>query len=335
MIYREEKEKTKSYKKAYIDGIEAIIDQRQKESEIARVDYFKDIFNDQEKYRQDFKKMLGWPLVDHIDHTVPTASFEKISDEDGYSIFRVQFEILEGLKLVGLLFKMSGEDRNPLVTVLHGGGGTPEFISGIYGGTANYNDILMRVVKYGVHVFAPQLLLWADQYEVPFDRRAIDARLKRVGSSITAIEVYGISRILDYFEGESYVSDFGMVGLSYGGFYTIYTAAVDTRIKSSLSCSFFNKRDKCAWSDWVWSNSAKRFDDAEVACLVYPRRLCIEMGNKDELFDSRYSKESFERIKDYCKTVGSDWVDLLVFDGTHEFCPDDAPIERLINDLNL
>lgn len=334
MIYREETQKTESYKKAYISGIEAVIDQKQKEAELLRTDYFKDVFSDQDKYRRELKQMLGWPLVDCADQGIPSAAFEKLSDEGDYTVFRVRFEILNGLTLTGLFFKMHGDEKKPLVIVQHGGGGTPEKISGIYDGTANYNDMLMRVAKHDVHVFAPQLLLWGEQYGIPFDRKDIDARLKRVGSSITAIELYGISKIIDYFEGESYVSGFGMVGLSYGGFYTLFAAAIDTRIKSAISCSFFNKRDKCGWSDWVWSDSAKRFDDAEVACLVYPRRLCIEMGDKDELFDSRYSEESFERIKDYCKNVGSDWVELVVFDGTHEFCKDDAPIERLINDLN-
>jgi hypothetical protein len=31
--------------------------------------------------------------------------------------------------------------------------------------------------------------------------------------------------------------------------------------------------------------------------------------------------------------VGTDWIDLMIFEGVHEFCKDDAPIERLVNDL--
>lgn len=43
----------------------------------------------------------------------------------------------------------------------------------------------------------------------------------------------------------------GMVGLSYVGFYTLYIAALDTRIKAAVSCSFFNDRDRYPWSDLV------------------------------------------------------------------------------------
>ena len=277
--------------------------------------------------------MLGWPLTDDTNYDLPEIVSEKLSEEDGYSVYRMQFEILEGLKMTGLFFKADGAGALPLVIVQHGGLGTPELISGIYGSTANYNDMLQRVRENGVHVFAPQLLLWSESYDVEFDRKVIDARLKMVGSSITAIEIFGIQRILDYFERESYVSSFGMVGLSYGGFYTLYTTAIDTRIKSAISCSFFNKRDTVGWSDWTWFDSAAKFDDAEIASLVYPRKLHIAIGQNDELFDCKYGEESFEKLKQICKDVGTEWVSFDMFDGTHEFFKYDEPIKKLVSDI--
>lgn len=331
MNYREEVDAAKIYKTNYINGLEHIIKTRQKDAEKKRYEYTKNIFTDAEGYREDLKEMLGWPLVDYHKGSDIKVISELLSEEDGYDIYRMQFEILDGLKLTGLLFRQRGEDKKPMVIVQHGGLGTPELISGVYGGTSNYNDMLHRVIKNGVHAFAPQLLLWNEIYGDNFDRKSIDAHLKRVGSSIAAIEVFGITRIMDYFEEN--VSSFGMVGLSYGGFFTLYTAAIDTRIKSALSCSFFNKRDEIGWPDWTWFKSAEKFDDAEVACLIYPRKLCIEMGDKDELFDYHHSVASFEKIKLLCREVGTDWVDFKVFEGTHEFCKDDEPIRRLIDDI--
>ena len=333
MIFREEKEASKTYKQNYLDGIKALLSVRQKAAEQVRAEYIKDVFKNAEKYRNDFKEMLGFPLVDFVYDGAPNLRSTKLADEENYEIFRMEIEILDGLFMSGLFFKMKGEEKKPLVLVSHGGLGTPELISGIYGDTSNYNDILPRVIKYGVHAFAPQLLLWHEDYEVPFDRKELDANLKRVGSSITAIEVFGFTRILDYFEDKPYVKNFGMVGLSYGGFYTLFTTAVDTRIKSAISCSFFNDRDMVGWSDWVWQNSAYKFNDAEVATLCYPRRLCIQMGDKDQLFDAEYTKKSFAYLCDIAKEVGTDWLDLIIFEGEHEFCRDDAPIERLVNDL--
>ena len=333
MQYRENIEVTKSNKQSYLDGIERIIEQRQTEAKAVRKEYIKNIFEDPERYREDFKAMLGYPLVGHDENSLPRVEMEKLSDEQTHSVYRMKIEILDGLIISGLFFKAKGEERKPLVIVQHGGGGTPEFVSGIYGDTGNYNNMLERVIKHGTHAFAPQLLLWNEKYEIPVARNNIDARLKRVGSSITAIEIYAIVRIIDYFEAQSYVSRFGMVGLSYGGFYTLFTAAVDTRIHSAVSCSFFNTRDRVGWSDWTWQNSSEKFDDAEVACLIYPRKLWIGMGNRDELFDYRNTLESFETVKNLCKDVVTDWVELSVFDGVHEFYKDDKHIEKFIKDM--
>ncbi|MEE0944567.1 MAG: hypothetical protein UIM24_03850 [Clostridia bacterium] len=334
MNYREEVAVSKKNKEEYLSSLNELISKKQKDAFAVRKEYTKDIIANGEKYREDFKKMLGWPLVDETDNRIELVSSEKLSDEDGYSVWRMQFEILGGLKVSGLFFKQESNEAKPLVIVQHGGEGTPELISGVYGDSANYNDMLQRVIKYGVHAFAPQLLLWEQaKYEICFDRKNIDGQLKSVGGSITAIEVFAIQRILDYFEKESYVSNFGMLGLSYGGFYTLFTTAVEKRIKSAVSCSFFNKRDSVGWSDWEWQNSAIKFDDAEIACLVYPRKLCIRMGDKDELFDYKYSQESFERLKELCSEVGTNWVEFAVFDGTHEFFRNDEPIEKLVNDI--
>lgn len=333
MNYKEEKDITKPAKQAYLDEINCIISKRKNVCKEIRFDYAKDIFKTPEKYRSEFKEMLGWPLVNQIDNSIPSVESEKLYEENGYSIFRMKIEVLDGFSIRGLFFKKETATPLPLVIVQHGGDGTPELVSGIYGETFNYNNILERVIKHNVHAFLPQFILWSEIYNVSYDRKALDASLKRVGSSITALEVYSIIRILDYFETQDYITNFGMIGLSYGGFYTLFTSAVDTRIKSAISYAFFNKRDAVDWSDWTWFKSAEKFDDAEVACLCYPRHLCIEIGDKDPLFDAKYGVESFEHIKDLSADVGTEWIDFTVFDGVHETSKYDTPIEKLIKDL--
>lgn len=337
MKYREHKSASRKYKAEYLSQLEGFIKKRQAECSEKRKDYIKDLFSDQESYRNDFKNMLGWPLNDDEEMAkIPEVKLVELSREDGYTLYRMQIEILDGVWLTGLFFRMDGDDAKPLVFVQHGGWGTPEFMSGVYGSTANDNDMLQRIIKYNVHAFAPQLLLWnPSTYALGVDRVSIDARLKRVGSSITAVEVGGYRKAMNYFENQSYVKSFGMVGLSYGGFYTLFTTASDTRIKSAISCSFFNTRDAYPWTDWTWWRAAEHFDDAEVAALVYPRKLCIEFGHLDEMFEFENTKRSFERLTELCQNsgVGTDWVTLYDFDGIHEFCRDNGPIEKMLNDL--
>ncbi|MDY5230309.1 MAG: hypothetical protein SPH44_04215 [Eubacteriales bacterium] len=328
MKYSEDKLFSKNYKAEYKEGIERLIANREKSAAIIRENNCKNIFQNQEYHRKCFKDMLGWPLNDEsFDYDV-TASQEKLSDEGEYSLFRISFKIMDEITMTGLLLKYNDDEKRPFVISQHGGLGTPELTSGVYEDTCNYNDMTQRILLLGANVFAPQLLLWKQEdYEVDYDRKEIDGRLKRVGSSITAIEIFGITKIIDYFEKQDYVTNIGMVGLSYGGFYTLFTTAIDTRIKSAISCSFFNTREKYAWTDWTWDHSAEKFEDAEIACLVYPRNLCIEIGKQDELFDYQYGAEEFERLQSLCEGADDNWLSFIGFDGKHEFCKSDEPIK--------
>ena len=140
-----------------------------------RHERMRSVFDEPETFRAELKQMLGWPLVDHNDPTPPRVSTETLAKEDGYTVCRMHVEVVDGLYMSGLLLKAEGDQPKPLVLVQHGGQGTPEFISAFYGETGNYNDMLQRVRCYGVHIFSPQLLLWHDDYEVPYDRVAIDS----------------------------------------------------------------------------------------------------------------------------------------------------------------
>lgn len=325
MNYREEFSVTEGARQAYLDGFNQLIETRQAELGKERRARMTEILADPEPHRKAVAAMLGWPLTE-ARSGIPSVTEELLTQEGEVSVLRLQVEVLEGLWMGGLLFKQSR--KAPLVLCQHGGLGTPELISGFYGNTYNYNDMVERVLVHGCHVFAPQLLLWNKDYGVPINREEMDFRLKRVGSSVAAVELYGLLRCLDYFEKQSYCGKMGMVGLSYGGFYTQYLTALDPRIQSAVACSYFCDRDAFPRADWTWLNSAALYEDAELACMVYPRRISLQMGNQDELFNSEKSQAVFDAIPQK-----GDWIELIVFDGKHEFYRGDAPIERLIQDL--
>jgi dienelactone hydrolase len=191
-----------------------------------------------------------------------------------------------------------------------------------------------------VNVFLPQLLLWSEIYYEPkigestnIDaRRGLDAELKQAGSSITAVEIYGIMKSIDYLSAKPFVDPdrIGMVGLSYGGFYTLFTAAVDTRIKAALASSQYNDRYLYPWSDWTWYGAAEKFLDNEVSALVYPRRLFLAVGDSDELFSADGARRTFMELRDM---LPGDWVDFTVFSGAHEFIRDDGIMDKFAKSL--
>ena len=83
----------------------------------------------------------------------------------------------------------------------------------------------------------------------------------------------------------------------------------------------------------MWFQHAQKFDDAEIACMVYPRKLCIALGERDELFDYKCGSEAYKRLLALSKDVGTDWLCFHGFDGSHEFPSDDAPIDWMIKEL--
>lgn len=335
MQFREPVENTRETKAAYRDGLDSLIRAREEQYAAIRKAACQDIFVNGEEHRRKYCEMLGWPLTETGKRDVPAMSSEILGTEGDYEISRMRIAVLDGVTLTGLFFRYVPEDAQPFVIAQHGGAGTPELISGFYdGNTYNYNDMVERLMPHKVHIFAPQLLLWnVENYGEPYDRKVVDARLKRVGSSITAVEVYAIMRVLDW--AQTRYSSFGMIGLSYGGFYTLFTTAADTRIRSAVSCSFFSKRQEYAWTDWTWTNAAALYDDAEIACLSYPRRMCVQMGDHDNLFVIEHTRTEAERVREYCCDAGveEDWFDCMVFDGTHELYKGEEAIARMVDDL--
>lgn len=333
MKYSEQKECTQMYKTQYVRGVEKLIAGKEAVCAEERQRYFQNILDNQEIYREELKKFLGWPLVGHEQSGIISINRQKLYDEKGYSIYRMQFEVLDGVILTGLLFQ-KGWERRPLVIAQHGKLGTPEAMAGFYGNTTNYNHMIDRILKYDVNVLAPQLLLWDEKsYQISYDRQLLDARLKRVGSSIAAVELWGIRKIIDYFETQRFVSNFGMIGLSYGGFYTLFSAALDTRIKAAISCSYFNTREKYLFSDWAWSGVAYNFGDAEVAGLVCPRMLYVQVGTDDTVFGAKDAVTEAERLKGIWKNH-TEWLHFMTFPGAHEFCKEDVPIEKLVEKIS-
>lgn len=343
--YTEAEDIASVYRKQYLDSITDLIKKKQEEKNKERVNTFLNNLDNIEKEREELKKMLGWPLYGGCEHK-PALKLEYVGKDSEVYIYRAFIDVFPDYSFYGILFikaDTSGEPdaskfgKKPLIISQHGGLGTPEFCSGIYGDTANYNQMTRRILKNDVHVFAPQLLIWCpERYKLPFERVDIDRDLKQVGSSITAIEIYSIQKALDLFSEKPYIDEerIGMIGLSYGGFYTLFTAACDKRIKSCISCSFVNDRIKYNWPDWTWFDSAGKFFDAEVAAMIAPRHLHIQVGNHDEVFDFETTKDVLRQTEEYFEKLGQkDKLKITVFDGKHEFCKDDSAISDMIASL--
>jgi predicted alpha/beta superfamily hydrolase len=180
-------------------------------------------------------------------------------------------------------------------------------------------------------------MLWNPEvYASEYDRQYLNRRLIQQGGSFTALELFCLMRVLDYFEKDDRVDKerVGVIGLSYGGMYALHFGATDTRIKSTVSSCWFNDRSIHAWHDWTYFGAEKTFFDTEVASLVLPRKLYIEIGKNDPTFRSNEAEWERQRLFAYAKAQGvEDKLAFVVFEGEHELDKDNATISAFLQDL--
>lgn len=338
MAYHEDALAANPYKQEYLSSVERLIQRRLQEASAARQLRTKDILENPEQARADFSRMLGWPLTEEPRQPL-TVEATLLSEENGIRLYRMKFEIFQGFFFYGLYFEHIGR-RLPLVLSQHGKWGTPEVCSDVIPlEETNYHHMSRRILERGAHVFAPQLLLWmADSCGVEYDRDLLDAKLRQVGGSMVSLELYCLRCCISYFAAQPEVDEtrMGMVGLSYGGMYTLYAAAVDTRLKAALSSCYFNDRSLQLFPDWSWKDSAWQFMDSEIALLCYPRALFLSVADKDPHFLVQNGRREYDRLRRALQEagIGQQWLHFEVFDGVHEFCPDNRFLDMFFSALN-
>ncbi len=345
-MYKEDIKAALPYRRRLLKETNAYIESLRAGADKARADYFKPDMRSPEAYgasvegyREDFIRMLGRPLSEYpADPPVNSEVLFVCEDEKGICE-RLWVECAPGLWSYGLLWTPHAAKEGkplPYVTASHGGLGTPEIVSTLYGHSGNYGDMVQRLRARGdVIVYAPQLLLWGENYDEEksdsSDHIGYDNKLKQVGGSVAALEIFKIMRTVDWLVANKPIdtAKMGMVGLSYGGFYTLFTAACDTRYKCALSSCFVSDRYKHGWGDWHWFDSASKFLDAEAAGLICPRALCIQVGIEDNLFDVRDSIKPAAAIRHVYESLGlADRFQYSQRPGGHQFSPEDGDLDR-------
>ena len=335
-------EETDRRRQDYVDGIGALIKRLKADAKIVRDEQVspKKLCANRESYRKEYAKMLG---IDNVPLSKKDAVCEYYGEDDVAKIYRLTVWVTDEVPMFAMLLIPHGvESGAPLIIAQHGGGGTPELTADM-NGKNNYNHMTQRVLERGAVVIAPQLMLWARTtsetapgHPIEYNRQNLDASLKRVGLSITALEVCGIMRCIDYgiTRPEVDAERVGMLGLSYGGYFTLHTAALDTRIKCAFSAGCFNDRDAYDRPDWAYASAAYKFGDAEIAGLCAPRALYISVGKTDPVFNYEMAIPEGERAVGFYRAAGcEDKIRFRVWDGGHTIPNDDEPLDFMFKNL--
>ena len=342
-IWNEEPAAADNYRAGYAEGIQEYIKKMNVECKNVRRNSMppEEFVNNQEYYREKYKEMLGMQLF--AKKASKPVEMTYVGSDDVCKIYRLKVYITDEIPFYSmLLLPHDVKEPMPLVIAQHGGGGTPELCSDM-NGKNNYNHMVQRAMAHGAAILAPQLLLWSmteiatqRAHAIPHNRRQTDVDMKRFGGSITALEISGIMKSLDYMCSMKEIDSekIAMIGLSYGGYFTLHTMAADTRIKAGYCASVFNDRDVYDWADWSYKTSAFQFQDAEVAALCAPRKLYVQVGMEDPVFDYHSAIPEAERVKDYFEALGvPENYKFDVWEGGHTISDHDEGYELLFSVL--
>ncbi len=148
-----------------------------------------------------------------------------------------------------------------------------------------------------------------------------------LGQTMIGWRVYDIKRVIDYMETRADIdaSRIGCMGISGGGTATLFSTALEPRIKVAMVSGYLNTfRDSILSISHCIDNYvpgilnwAEMYD---VAGLIAPRPLFAESGERDNIFPIAASKESFARLsKVYASMSAEGVIEHEVFPGEHSF----------------
>jgi dienelactone hydrolase len=279
-----------------------------------------------ENYRKAFCQSIGYPAPG--DRPDDSTRIEKMGEDGLGTYYRVYIQVLPGIRSEGIYIVPKGYEgrRVPLVIAQHGGAGSPE--KALFNGGENYHDMVRGAVKRGYAVFAPQLLFSSPGLDKE-TRKKTDQRLRLVGTSISAVEATKIIRSIDVLVRRPEIdpSRIAMVGLSYGGYFSLVVSAIDPRIKVTVSSGYFGvqegryARDELSIpSDLAFPGRFTLFRDPELVALICPRPLQIQAGSRDDEDHREPGVAMAPTASDFYRRLGMDGrFEHKVFDGGHEF----------------
>lgn len=187
---------------------------------------------------------------------------------------------------------------------------------------AGFLTIVPGVRIYGEKSDGPDPFPGRDACNVNFIKGTI------LGINTLTLSIWDSKCCIDYLQERPEVdpSRIGMMGLSGGGTLTAFTAALDNRIKAADIMGYVNswaafgiERANFCGSQIV-PDIYRYFDTDEIAGLIAPRPLLLEMGIFDECFYIQDLLKGYQGVRQIYEAAGAAdalWSD--IFPGPHAF----------------
>jgi dienelactone hydrolase len=300
-------------------------------------------------HKEAYNKLLE--LLGDFPEKVDMISEVEYSVEDGGLIReKIVFDAEEFMSVPCYVLRpkdMKSDRSNAAILCSHGHGefgkdavagikGSPEHELNIK--THNYN-YAEQMANEGFLTIVPDLRVFGersdkncvfnnkDKCNVNFIKGAI------LGVYTLTLNIWDMKCCIDYLETRPEVNPdrIGMMGLSQGGTMTAFTAAIEKRIKAADIIGYVNpwmefgiKHANFCGSQIV-PEVFKYFDTHDIAGLIAPRPLLVEMGIYDQCFYIRDMLKGYEGIRKIYTAAGAeDNLYTDIFPGAHAFSGDKA-----------
>lgn len=226
-----------------------------------------------------------------------------------------------------LIPKSAGKDRKtPAVVCSHGHGPLgKDPVAGIRGDELHEAEIRKMNYNYaeqmaeaGFVTIAPDLRGFGERRDsIDIDGRDLCninfIKGALFGVYTLTLNIWDIRCAIDYLETMPEVDGerIGMMGLSYGGTLTTFTSAVEPRIKAADIIGYVNPFAEFAVGEANFCGSQmvpglyKYFDTHDIAGLIAPRPLLVEMGLYDRCFYFRNLSAGYDEVRKIYEAAGA------------------------------
>ena len=278
-----------------VAGIDRFLDAETARAATQREQFWRVDFSSREAYeksvapnRARLAKMLG--VVDarvpnpEMELVATVSSSAKVAGTDTFTTYAVRWPVFDDVHGEGLLLRPTGRIIARVIA-MPDADQTPETIAAGYAG---------RLAGSGCEVIIPTLVDRADRFSgnprvgrttnQPH-REWIYRQAYELGRHVIGYEVQKVLAAVDWCARQESRMPVGVAGHGEGGLIALYSAALDLRVEATLVSGYFGPREEL-WREPIYRNVfglLREFGDAEVARLIAPRRLIVEVASAPEI----------------------------------------------------
>ncbi|MEM2906081.1 MAG: alpha/beta fold hydrolase [Candidatus Bathyarchaeia archaeon] len=265
-------------------------------------------------------------------------------EEEHYVREKVVFQSEPGVDVPAYVLVPKGlkpSERRPALLCAHGhGNGKDDVVGNTYGDAerarwvkeTNY-DYARQLALRGYVTLAPDWRGFGERsrgyrYQGRDGCDVVQLKASLLGLNPLTLNVWDAIRSIDYLETRPEVKPdrIGMVGLSYGGTVTLFTAALDQRVKAAVVSGYLNSFRAFALGLGNFCGSQVvpgllRYGEMwDVAGLIAPRPVLVESGTRDLGFPIEAARLAFTRLKRVYEVLGvPERCEMDEFEGGHRF----------------